>query len=128
MTGGPLAAATTGDVAALVAAVAIAVLVLALIFALVSLVATLRALRETADELRRSALPLVSDMRATVAQANAELDKVDGLLETAGSISTTVDSASRLAYLAFSNPVVKVLAFSAGTARATRRLRRGREG
>lgn len=115
---------TAGDVAAVVASIAIAVLVLGLLVALVSLIGTLRALRETADELRRTTVPLVADLRSTVAQANTELGRVDGLLVTAESIGTTVDSASRLAYLAFSNPVVKVIAFGAGTARASRRLRR----
>jgi hypothetical protein len=46
------------------------------------------------------------------------------VLGTAESISGTVDSASRLAYLALSNPVIKALAFGAGTARAARRFRR----
>jgi uncharacterized protein YoxC len=115
---------TTGEIAALIAAVAIAVLVVGLLVALASLVRTLAALRVATDELRRTALPLVTDARATVAQANAELERVGGLLVTAESISGTVDSASRLAYLAFSNPVVKVLAFAAGTSRAARRMRR----
>jgi len=123
---------TAGETAALIAAVAVAVLVLALVLTLVALTRTLRALRIAADDLRRSSLPLVSDVRTAVAQANAELDRVDGLLGTAESISATVDSASRLAYLAFSNPVVKVLAFGAGTARAagrfrSRRRRRGEQ-
>jgi hypothetical protein len=52
---------------------------------------------------------------------------VDALLESAESISSTVDSASRLAYLAFSNPVIKALAFAGGTGRAIRRVRRNRE-
>jgi len=124
MTAGALATTTVGETAALVAAIAVAILVLGLLAALVSLIGTLRTLRETADELRRTTVPLVSDVRETVAQANAELERVDGLLVTAESISTTVDSASRLAYLAFSNPVVKVLAFGAGTARAARSLRK----
>ena len=114
---------SAGEVAAIVASIAVAVLVLGLLVALVSLVGTLRALRETADELRRTAVPLVADLRTTVLQANAELGRVDGLLVTAESIGTTVDSASRLAYLAFSNPVVKVMALAAGTARASRRFR-----
>lgn len=114
---------SAGEVAAIVASIAVAVLVLGLLVALVSLVGTLRALRETADELRRTAVPLVADLRTTVSQANAELGRVDGLLVTAESIGTTVDSASRLAYLAFSNPVVKVMALAAGTARASRRFR-----
>ena len=68
-------------------------------------------------------LPLVTDVQGTVRQANADLQRVDGLLERAESISGTVDSASRLAYLAFSNPVVKALAFGAGTSRALKRFR-----
>lgn len=119
-----LAATTGGEIAALIAAAAIAVLALGLLVALVSVIGTLRALRETTDELRRGAVPLLADMRQAVAQANSELERVDGLLGTAESISSTVDGVSRLAYLAFSNPVVKILAFSAGTARAARSLRR----
>jgi hypothetical protein len=68
---------------------------------------------------------VVASLQGTVVQANAELDRVDTLLGTAESISSTVDSVSRLAYLALSNPVIKLMAFSAGTARAARRFRRG---
>lgn len=114
------------EVAAVVVAVATAVLVIGLLIALTALTKTLRLLRTTVDELRLSALPLVADARATVAQASQELERVDTLLGSAESITATVDSASRLAYLAFSNPVIKLLAFGSGTARATRRLRRGR--
>ena len=67
-------------------------------------------------------LGLLREIRGTVGQANNELDRADSLLVTAESVSTRVDSASRLAYMAFSNPVIKVLAFGSGTARATRRL------
>ena len=118
---------TTGDWAAVIVAIATCILVLSLLFALVSLTRTMRALRETVDQLRNETVPLVSDLRGTVGQANAELARVDHLLGTAESISSTVDSASRLAYLAFSNPVIKALAFGSGTARAVRRLRRAGE-
>jgi hypothetical protein len=37
-----------------------------------------------------------------------------------------VDSASRLAYLAFSNPMIKVIALATGTSRAARSFRRQR--
>jgi len=46
----------------------------------------------------------------------------------AESIGGTVDSASRLAYLAFSNPLIKAVALGTGTSRAVRRLRRRRRG
>jgi uncharacterized protein YoxC len=118
---------TGGEVAAVIAAVALVVAVVALLFALASLTRTLRALRSAIEDLRRETLPVLNDLRTTVGTANAELVRVDGLLTTAESVSATVDSASRLAYLAFSNPVIKVLALATGTGRAARRLRRGRD-
>jgi hypothetical protein len=126
MTALPLAT-TAGEIAALIVALVAAVLVVGLLVMLRSLNATLRALRLATDELRRSTEPLLVDVREAVTQANTELERVDGLLVTAESISTTVDSASRLAYLAFSNPVIKTLAFTTGTGRAVRRLRRRSE-
>lgn len=115
---------TAGEVAAIVASVAVAIVAVGLLFALASLSRALRALRTSLEQFRSEALPLVGQLRGTVNQANAELERVDTLLVTAESIGTTVDSASRLAYLFFANPVVKVLAFGAGTGRAFRRLRR----
>jgi uncharacterized protein YoxC len=117
---------SAGDVAAIIMAVIAAVLVAFVCVALVALTKTMATLRETIEQLRRETLPVVVDLQGTVHQANAELERVDGILGTAESISATVDSASRLAYLALSNPVIKVLAFSAGTARASRRFRRRR--
>jgi hypothetical protein len=121
-----IATVTAGEWAALVAAGAVAVLVFGLLLVLMSLSRTLAALRQTAEELRTTTLPLVAEARNAVTQASAELERVDGLLVTAESISGTVDSASRLAYLAFSNPAVKALAFAAGTTRAARAFRKKR--
>ena len=45
------------------------------------------------------------------------------MLDSTESVHQTVDSASRLAYRAFANPVVKVLAVRAGAAGGLRRLR-----
>src|SRR5947209_9671015 len=113
-----------GDVAAIIVAVLTAIAVVFLCIALSSLTKTMRTLRETVEQLRRETLPVVANMQSTVNQANAELERVDTLLGTAESISATVDSASRLAYLALSNPLIKGMAFGAGTARAARRFRR----
>jgi len=118
---------TAGDWAAVVLSIVAAVAVVGLLFALGSLVRTLATLRTTVDELHQKTIPLVTDMHSTVRQANDDLVRVDALLESAESISTTVDSASRLAYLAFSNPVIKALALAGGTGRAVRRFRRTRE-
>jgi hypothetical protein len=114
------------DAAAVVVAVASALAVAVLLYAIVALNRTLAQLRSAIEDLRRETLPVVTEMRLAVSQANVELERVDNLLGTAESISSTVDSASRLAYLAFSNPVIKGIAFASGTGRAARRFRRRR--
>ena len=114
------------DAAAVVVAVVSGIAVAVLIFAIVSLNRTLKQLRTAIEEVRRETVPAVHDMRVAIGNANLELERVDNLLGTAESISTTVDSASRLAYLAFSNPVIKTLAFASGTGSAARRFRRRR--
>ena len=60
-------------------------------------------------------MPLVRDARVVVDQAATEMVRVGDVLDSAEAVSATVDSASRLAYRAFANPVVKVLAYGTGT-------------
>ena len=95
-----------GDVAVALVAAMCLVAVVVLVVAVSSLVRTLRSLRETVDVLREQTVPLVVDLRAAVDHATAGLDRVDELLDTAESISTTVDVASRLTYRAFSPPLI----------------------
>jgi len=117
----------TSDTEAIVVAVVATVVIVALLAVLIAMTRTLRIMRESTDELRRESLGLLAEMRDTVGQATSELQRVDGLLDTAESISGTVDSASRLAYLALSNPLIKLMAFGTGTARAARRFRRRKQ-
>lgn len=97
-----------------------AIVVLALVTA--SLVRTLRELRRTVDDLRAHALPLLSDLRSTVVDAGAEVERVDALLDAAEAISARVDSASRLGYLAFRTPLIRFVAFWRGVGRGLGRL------
>jgi hypothetical protein len=114
------------ELAALIVAIASVVGVVLLGVALVSIVRTLRSVRDSVELIRSETVPVMVDLGQTVRTANAELERVDDLLGTAESISGTVDSASRLAYLAFSNPVIKALALASGTSRAASRFRRSR--
>jgi uncharacterized protein YoxC len=116
---------TAADLAAIVVAIASVVAVTLLVFGLISVQRTLTTLRLSIEEVRRETLPVVTELQRTVAQANAELERVDGLLESAQSVTVTIDSFSRLAYLTFSNPIIKAAAFTAGTGRAVRAFRRG---
>jgi hypothetical protein len=110
------------NVAALVAAIAAGTASLVLVGVVVVLSRRVRELGRTVDELRRETVPLLHGARVVVDQAATEMVRVGDVLDSAEAVSSTVDSASRLAYRAFSNPVVKVLAYSTGLGTALRRF------
>lgn len=114
------------DIAAIVAAAAVGIAVVGLLFALASAMRAMAVFRRSVEEITRHTVPILNDMHVTIKQANTDLVKVDDLLETADSITHTVDSASRLAYTAFANPVMKGIAAASGTARAFWLFRRRR--
>ncbi|MDP9074269.1 MAG: hypothetical protein M3N98_08870 [Actinomycetota bacterium] len=122
-----LATTSDGSVEAIMVTVVAVTVIATLLAVLWFMTRTVMAVRLAADDLHQESLRLLADMAGTVGHASAELERVDGLLGAAESISATVDSTSRLAYMTFSNPVVKILAFGTGTARAARRLRRSKE-
>src|SRR5213078_1275316 len=117
---------SASDLAAVIVAIASVVAVVLLIFMVIAVNRTLTTMRISIEEVRRETLPVVDELHRTVITANAELERLDGLIESASSVTATVDSASYLAYLVFSNPVIKAIAFGTGTARAAKSLRRGR--
>jgi hypothetical protein len=113
---------SAGDLAAvLVTLLAVASFVVVVVAAQ-SLLRAGRELRATLDTLRDEALPLVVELRGTVAEAGAEVERVDELIGTAEAISARVDAASRVGYLAFRAPLIKVVALFRGIARVLRRL------
>ncbi len=109
-------------VAVLVAAGAACLAAVGSVVAVVLLGRRVRDLGRLVEDLRRETLPLVRDARVVIEEAATEMVRVGDVLETAESVTATVDSASRLAYRAFANPVVKVLAFGTGVGAALRRL------
>jgi hypothetical protein len=119
---------SASDLAAVIVAAASVVAVVLLAVGVVALLRTLRALREVAQLLRTETVPVLDDLRDTVDAANGEIERLDRLVTTAESVTGTVDSASRLAYIAMANPVIKGVAFASGTAKAARRLRPRRDG
>lgn len=115
---------TAGDLAAIIVAIASVVAVVLLVFVVVAVNRTLTEVRLSVEQLRRETLPVVDELHRTVTTANAELQRLDVFLDSATSVTATVDSASHLAYLAFSNPLIKVMALATGTAKAARALRK----
>jgi len=113
---------SSGQIAVLVASVACLLAVVGLLVAIASLRREVARIGGLADELKRQTVPLVADAHRVVDQAATEMERVGAVLDTTESVAATVDSASRLAYRAFANPVVKVLAVRAGAASGIRRL------
>lgn len=118
---------TTAETVSVLAAGAAVVIVVALVIALVSLTRTIRELRELTDSLKE-VVPLAAELRGSLVEARGEIERLGSVTQRAENISATVDSASQLAYLAFSNPVIKTMAAGAGVTRAWRVLRRNRQG
>ena len=116
---------SAGKIAVLVASAACVLAVVGLLIAIRSLRTQVTRMTVVADELRRQTVPLVADAHRVVDQAATEMERVGAVLDSTESVHATVDSASRLAYRAFANPVVKVLAVRAGAATGIRRLASG---
>lgn len=114
---------TATELAALIVAIASVVAVVLLVLCLASITRTLKAVREAVDLMRAETVPVMAELGETVRAAGAELERVDVVIGRAQSITGTVDAASRLAYLALSNPVIKVIALASGTGRAASRFR-----
>jgi hypothetical protein len=113
---------SAGDLAAVIVSVVMLGVIVALALVVQALLHSLRELRGTLEDLRGEAVPLMGELRSTVERAGAEVERVDDLLDAAESISATVDSASRLGYLAFRAPIIRVAALGRGIGRGTRRL------
>lgn len=103
-------------VAALGASVALALLCSRVLHALRDLQDATRAFDEVA-------IPAVDELRVAARRAAGEVDRLDDLLDVAGSIGQRVDTATEVTYRALSSPVIKGVALASGTRRAASRLR-----
>jgi outer membrane murein-binding lipoprotein Lpp len=111
------------EVAAVVVAVTAGIALTVLLVVVVHLLRTVQRLQATVDELQAEGLAVVEELRLATAQANRQNERVDNLLASAESVTGTVDSATRLAYLTVGSPVVKGLAMATGANQAYRRFR-----
>ena len=107
-----------GEWAALIAALSFTVLVAVLSTVLLRAHRVLAEAERLVVDVRRSAVPLIDDARVTLQAVTQELDRVDGILASVGSVSSGVSGVANLVTSAAANPLVKGLSFLAG-ARAT---------
>jgi ketopantoate hydroxymethyltransferase len=61
-------------------------------------------------------------VKGSVQRANRELDRVDGMLESAGAIVARVEKISGLVEQATSSPLIKIISIGAGLRKAASRF------
>jgi uncharacterized protein YoxC len=123
-----VASISVGGVAGLIAAVAWAVLVLVLGVVFLNLFRVLESTKLLIDGIREETVPLLSEVKTTVSGVNRELDRADGLLESAGNIAKSAERVANVVEQTVSSPLIKVIALGAGASRAVRRLRKDKGG
>src|SRR5207247_6047575 len=78
------------------------------------------------DGIREETVPLLSEFRNSVVKTNRELDRVDGMLESAANIVARVEKISNLVEQAASGPLVRIISLGAGLSKAASRFRSGK--
>jgi hypothetical protein len=122
-----VATLTGGDIALIVLAAFWGLLVLFLCVVLLNTFRVLESTKVLIDSIREGTVPLLTEVKGSVERTNRELDRVDGMLVSAGAVLGRVEKVSGLVEQAVASPLVKVIAFGAGLGKAASRFR-GRNG
>lgn len=115
------------DFAAIIVAIAVVVAAVFLVTAVNNLNNTLAKLEDTAHQLRDEGIAAFRDLRQLVADADAELDKVDLVLDRADQATTAISETTRRTHEAVQDPMIRTLAVASGTSRVARSLLFGRK-
>jgi uncharacterized protein YoxC len=117
--------ATAGDTALIVVAAVWGVLVLFLCLTLRDTSRVLESTKQTIDAMREETVPILREVKSSIERTNREIDRIDGVLESAGTIVGRVERLSGLIEEAATSPIVKILSIGAGLrkgfAKATKR-------
>jgi len=114
---------SAGDWALLILAVFWAVLVVFLSAMLVTMVRLLESTKILIDGVRGETVPLLSEVKTSVAGVNREIDRADAIMASAGNIAKSVERITAVVEKTVSNPLIKLAAFAVGAAKATKRFR-----
>lgn len=118
-----IAALDGGDVALIVLSAFWGLLVLFLCVVLLNTFRVLESTKLLIDGIREETVPLLTEVRGSVERTNRELDRVDGLLISAGEIVQRFSRLSGLVERAATGPLVRIISVGAGVRRAASRFR-----
>jgi uncharacterized protein YoxC len=123
-----VASVSAGGWAAIIAAIAWAVIALVLVLVMTGMFRVLESTKMLIDGIRQETVPLLSEVTVTVTSVNKELERVDVVLESTGSIVRAAERFTALMEQIVTNPLLRLATVGAGAARALRRFRRSRMG
>ena len=115
-------AATGGDIALIILAAFWGLLVLFLCVVLLNTFRVLESTKTLIDGIRQETVPLLGEVKTSVQGVNKELDRVDGMLETAGRIVQRIERVAGLVEQAATGPLTKIIGVGAGLRRARDRM------
>ena len=108
------------EFAAILVAIAVVVVAVILVVAVNNLNRTLAKLEDTAHQLRDEGIGAFRELRQLVADADAELDKVDLVLDRADQATSAMSETSRRTHEAVQDPVIRSLAIASGSSKVAR--------
>jgi len=118
----PVVAVTGSETALLIMAAFWAVLVVVLCVVLIGSYNVLTSTKVTIDTMREETVPLLREIKTTVEKTNAEIDRVDTVLASAGSVMGRVERISGLVEEVASGPLVKLISVGAGLRKAVSKV------
>ncbi len=111
---------TITELAAIIVAIAVVVAAVFLVTAVNNLNNTLAKLEDTAHQLRDEGISAFRELRQLVADADAELDKVDIVLDRADHATTVISETTRRTHEAVQDPLIRSLAIASGSGKVAR--------
>jgi uncharacterized protein YoxC len=115
---------SAADWALLILAIFWAVLVVFLAIVSVNLYRVLGTTNTLLEGVRQETVPMLAEARRSVTLANREIDRVDAILASAGTITHNVERLSTLMDSLMTTPLIKAISFSYGAQKAIGRLRK----
>ena len=117
-----LLAVSLGGIGAIIIAVALFIVSMFLSVVLLNLFRVLDSTRQLIDGVKDETVPLLHEVKGTVAGVNKELDRADGIVESTGNIIHSVERLTAVIEKTVSSPLVKLVAFSAGASKAAKKF------
>lgn len=109
---------------AMVAFISCGALILFVIAAVITnLFRVVSSLREMVDGITSEGVPVITEVGNTVRGVNKELERVDAIVGSVQRVAANVEIISDTVQATVTNPLVKALAFFAGTRKAARTFR-----